>query len=147
MRIKLSLGILLILCTLLLAGIFSHSLAYGANKHIKDYNVLLAQFKASGATVRPQHATHAFQPFSVPAHQIMINKGVVDVLVYRDSKSAAAEAATISPKGFIIGNAIMEGNLQPHFYRSERFILFYNGNDPTILHILMQVVGKQIAGV
>ena len=73
---------------------------------VNDYDSLLHNLNATGATVEPDGAL--IQPFfSVPGKVIKINGADVQVFEYPDSTSAEAEAALVSPDGSSIGTSMV----------------------------------------
>lgn len=100
---------------------------------------------AAGATVGQESEIE--QPFfSVPGQVLTINGESVQVFEYADAAQADAEAAQVSPDGSSIGTTMATWIGPPHFYRSERLIVLYVGEDQSVIELLETVLGPQFAG-
>jgi len=71
-----------------------------------------------------------------------------DVQVYQYPNVAVAdgEAALISPDGSSVGKAKIHWIGSPHFYKKERFLVLYLGDNGEVLKLLETVLGKPFAG-
>ena len=87
------------------------------------------------------------QPFFSTAASIMnINGEGVQIFEFRQVLAAEKEAMRVSPDGMTIGASKPSWMAPPHFFRSGRLIVVYVGNEPTILQLLQDALGKQFAG-
>lgn len=70
--------------------------------------------------------------------------GEATIQVYEFATEAEAEAAaqTVNPTGNIIGNKTVDWVEPPHFYRQDRFIVLYPGDDPAILAAFEAALGE-----
>jgi len=110
-----------------------------------DYVSLIDNLRDVGAVVEP--AGEIEQPFlSVPGRLIRVFGGDVQVFEYADSAAARADLAQIGPDGSIAGTVSILWVAPPHFYRAERLIVVYVGDDPAIIGALDAVLGPQVAG-
>ena len=110
-----------------------------------DYVSLIDSLRAAGATVEPVEAVE--QPFfSVPGQVIRVNSADVQVFEYADQAAADEDMTRIGPDGSIIGTVSILWAAPPHFYRAERLIVLYVGNDPAVISVLETVLGPQVAG-
>ena len=112
---------------------------------VTDYVSLVDNLRAAGAIVEP--AGEISQPFfSVTGNAIMVDGENVQVFKYADAASAEAEAALVSADGSSIGNTMVGWVATPHFYRVEKLIVIYVGDNAETLNMLESVLGAQFAG-
>jgi len=71
-----------------------------------------------------------------------------DVQVYQYPNVAVAdrEAALISPDGSSVGKTKIHWIGSPHFYKKERLLVLYLGDNGKVLKLLETVLGKPFAG-
>lgn len=87
------------------------------------------------------------QPFfDVRGRIIGLEGGDIQVFEYPDAAAAEAQAATVSPDGYSVGNTQIGWIEPPHFYRSGKIIVIYIGSDEGTLALLEDVLGPQFAG-
>ena len=87
------------------------------------------------------------QPFfSVPGQVITVNGESVQVFEYADAAQADDEASQVAPDGSSIGTTMATWIGPPHFYRADRLIVLYVGDDQSIMELLETVLGSQFAG-
>jgi hypothetical protein len=82
--------------------------------------------------------------FSVPANQVRVNDGQVNVFVYATPQDAAREAAAISADGQPSPTAQITWVSTPRFYRQDSLIALYVGCTAEITRALQQAVGAPI---
>jgi len=106
---------------------------------------LAVQLQAAGAIIEP--AGHVSQPFfSVKGSTIRMNGEDIQVFEYQKSASANREAASVSGDGSSVGTTMISWVDDPHFYKKDKRIVLYVGDNLEILIILNQVLGPQFAG-
>ena len=99
----------------------------------------------TGATVGQEGEIE--QPFfSVPGQVITINGEIVQIFEYADAAQADAEAAQVAPDGSSIGASMASWVGPPHFFRSERLIVLYVGDNQSVIDSIETVLGPQFAG-
>jgi hypothetical protein len=69
----------------------------------------------------------------------------IQVYEYRDAEQAAADAAQIGPDGHPT-TMMIHWIEPPHFFRSERIIVLYIGEDQAIIDLLTTLLGPPFAG-
>jgi len=112
---------------------------------VTDYASLVDNLRATGATVNP--AGQVEQPFfSVKGFLIKVNYDDVQVFEYGDANAAENEAKSISPDGSSIGTSMPFWVGPPHFYKVEKLIVLYVGENKDTIDILDSVLGPQFAG-
>jgi hypothetical protein len=112
-----------------------------------DLQTLLTNLRAGGDAVAPKGTKQVKESFfSAPGTPLTVNGALVTVFEYGDVKTAAAEAATISGGGSIVGNASIDWVDEPHFFTAGRVIALYVGRDGGVLKALERVLGPSIAG-
>ena len=98
-----------------------------------------AQVKSSNERVR--------QPFFLVSGRIIkVNKENIQVFEYSNAATAESQAKLVSPDGRTIGNSKPSWMATPHFFKSQKLIVIYIGDDKTILRILQGALGDQFAG-
>ena len=65
---------------------------------------------------------------------------------YSNAATAESQAKLVSPDGTTIGNSKPSWMATPHFFKSQKLIVIYIGDDKTILRILQGALGDQFAG-
>jgi plastocyanin/heat shock protein HslJ len=112
---------------------------------VTDYVSLVDNLRAAGATVNP--AGEVEQPFfSVKGLVIKINDDDVQVFEYDDANATENEAKAISPDGSSIATFMPSWVAPPHFYKAEKLIVLYVGENEDTIGILDRVLGPQFAG-
>jgi hypothetical protein len=88
-----------------------------------------------------------WQPFFSASGRIMkVNNEAIQVFEYSKPATTESQAKRVSPDGKTIGNSKPSWMSTPHFFKSQKLILIYVGDDQTILRILQAELGKQFAG-
>lgn len=112
---------------------------------VKDYVSLSDHLRTAGATIEP--VGEVSQPFlSVKGQTIRMNGEDVQVFEYPNTAAANREATSISDDGYSVGTTMISWVSDPHFYKIDKLIVLYVGDNQGILTILDQVLGPQIAG-
>jgi Tol biopolymer transport system component len=100
---------------------------------------------SAGATaVRESEIEQPF--FSVPGQIITVNGESIQVFEYADAAQADVDAGQVAPDGGSIGTTMATWVGPPHFYRAERLIVLYVGEDQSVIELLETVLGPQFAG-
>jgi len=116
-----------------------------ASSEVTDYSSLVQNLEDLGAIVEP--SGEISQPyFSTEGKTATVNGGTIQVFEYPDAESANTEAALISPDGSSIGTTMVLWVDSPHFYKWDRMIVLYLGDDQATLGLLQALIGDQIAG-
>lgn len=112
---------------------------------VTDYGSLVDALRAEGVTVEP--AGTISQPFfSVEGQAITVNGEQVQAFEFADAAGADEAAQDISPDGSSVGTSMMTWVAPPHFYKTEKLIVLYVGENEEVLTALESVLGEQIAG-
>jgi hypothetical protein len=112
---------------------------------VQDLNGLMAALQAAGMTVESAGAVS--QPlFSVPGQGIKVNGQEVQVYVFDTPEAMEAAAAQVTPDGSSIGTTMPTWTSDPHFYKGDRLLIVYVGQDQKVLDILSGTFGPQFAG-
>jgi len=75
-----------------------------------------------------------------------VNSDDVQVFEYRDNATAETDAQLVSPDGSSIGTSMPFWVGPPHFYKVEKLIVLYVGENEDTIGILDSVLGPQFAG-
>lgn len=123
----------------------SESHVAGHKSH-KEYARLVVKLRSHGASVKSTNEKVRQPFFSVPGRIIKVNNEVVQVFEYLNPATTQSQAERVSPDGKTIGNSKPSWMSTPHFFKSQKLIVLYVGDDQTILRILQAEMGKQFAG-
>ncbi len=127
---------------------FSMRNQYVSHSHggpVKDYVSLIDTLRGKGRKVTPKGSiTQPF--FSVNGYIISVDEEDVQVFEYASTNEAEKEAQKVSPDGGSVGTSMMSWVDTPHFYKKERIIVIYIGDNRKILDSLNSAVGQQFAG-
>jgi hypothetical protein len=138
---------ILLMLVLLLVACDSTGQPSGASQQVDsvtDLASLIARLEAEGATVAEQGEIQ--QPFFTATGRIIgVNGEDVQVFEYPDAATAEQEAAQIAPDGSM-STMMISWMAAPHFYRSDRLIALYVGDNAEIVELLNAVLGEQFAG-
>lgn len=106
---------------------------------------LIEALRAGGAEVEAGDAFE--QPFfSTPAQVFQVNGQDIQVFEYDSAAEMEAEAALVSPDGGSVGANSMFWLASPHFFKFERLIVLYVGDDAAMLDLLTGALGQAFAG-
>ena len=97
--------------------------------------------------VSVEAAGRAEQPFfSVPGRAIKVDAEDVQVFQYSRTAAADAQATMVSSDGGTIGMSKVNWMGPPHFYKIQKLIILYVGDDTKTLKVLDAALGSQFAG-
>ncbi len=110
---------------------------------VRDQPSLIDALRASGLSVNP--VARLQQPvLSGSGETVQVNRETIQVYEFADGKAAQDEAAKVQPNGTVPGVTVNWPG-QPHFYRKERIVVIYPGNDQAVLTALEAALGKPFA--
>jgi hypothetical protein len=92
--------------------------------------------------------------FSAPGRLLVVNGQDVQALRFETPAAATAAAGAVSPDGYSVGPSEegvttvtqIDWSGTPHFYRRERLIVLYVGDDVATQELLRAVLGSPFAG-
>ena len=123
-------------------------------KPVTDYSTLLRYLRDSGASIGEEGEIH--QPFfrDVEGRRVTVNESAIQVFEYANAEAMESEASCVSSDGFSItkekGDIWEVCNVgwiaPPHFFKAGRIIVFYCGDDDSIISLLENALGTQFAG-
>ena len=117
------------------------SLAYP----VTDQASLLSKLRAAGASI--EVVGEVDQPFlSITGTMIKLQGEDVQVFQYSSAAEMEAQAALISRDGTAVGTRKIHWIDAPHFFKQERVLVLYVGNDEKVQEALKAVLGPQFAG-
>jgi hypothetical protein len=115
-------------------------------KSPKEYARLIAKLRAQGARASST-GERVRQPFfSVSGRIMKINNENIQVFEYSNPATTQSQAKRVSPNGKTIGATKPSWMSTPHFFKSNKLIIIYVGDDQVILRILRAELGEQFAG-
>jgi hypothetical protein len=125
-------------------------------KSVTDYSTLLRYLRDSGASIKEQGEVSWSFFHDVKGKIVTVNESNIEIYEYANAKAMEAEASCVSPEGFGItkewgdgtGSAKTVGWIAPpHFYKAGRIIIFYCGDNESIINLLENALGTQFAGM
>jgi hypothetical protein len=123
-------------------------------KPVTDYTILLTYLRDSGASIVEEGAIQ--EPFfDIESRRVTVNDSTIEVYEYANVEAMETEATCVSPegcsfrkgKGDIAEVCFVDWIATPHFYKAGRIIVFYCGDNDSIISLLENALGKQFAGV
>ena len=112
----------------------------------KEYARLLGKLREQRAHVKSSNERVRQPFFLVSGRIIQVNHENIQVFEYSDPATAESQAKRVSADGRTIGNSKPSWMSTPHFFKSQKLIVIYIGDDKTILRILEGALGNQFAG-
>ena len=112
----------------------------------KEYARLMGKLRAQRAQVKSANERVRQPFFLVSGRIIKVNKENIQVFEYSNPATTESQAKRVSPDGKTIGNSKPSWMSTPHFFKSQKLIVIYIGDDKTILRILQDALGEQFAG-
>ena len=111
-----------------------------------EFARLIGKLRAQRAQVKSVNERVRQPFFLVSGRIIKVNKENIQVFEYPNAATAESQAKLVSPDGRTIGNSKPSWMATPHFFKSQKLIVIYIGDDKTILRILQGALGDQFAG-
>ena len=112
---------------------------------VDELNTLMATLQAADVPV--ELGEPVSQPFfTVPGQTLKVNGQDVQVFIYDTAQALESEASQISADASTIGTSMPTWVDAPHFYKLDRILVLYVGQDQTVLEQLNRVFGSQFAG-
>ncbi|MBI2628777.1 hypothetical protein HYW74_01705 [Candidatus Pacearchaeota archaeon] len=84
--------------------------------------------------------------FKVPAKVIKIGDDKIQVYEYSSAEEMETEASKISDEGYRVKNVIINWLKPPHFYKKDKLLVLYLGENRSIMDDLEKIVGKEFIG-
>ena len=84
--------------------------------------------------------------FSVEGRIIKVNGEDIQVFEYANIADADADSSLVSPDGSSVGTNMITWISAPHFFKKEKLIVIYIGENNNIMNGLEKALGKQFAG-
>jgi hypothetical protein len=132
------------------------AIATPSPKPVTDYSTLLRYLRDSGASIREEGEIDE-EFFDIEGRRVTVNESTIEVYEYANAEAMESEASCVSPDGF--GFTIRNENSDiwevcqvswinpPHFYKAGRIIVFYSGDNDSIISLLENALGTQFAGM
>jgi hypothetical protein len=112
---------------------------------VSDYPSLIKGLRALG--VGATATGKVDQPFfSITGRMIKVHGEDVQVFQYANAAAADAEAVPISRDGRAVGTRKIHWIGSPHFFKKEKLLVLYVGDNDRVLGSLEAVLGQQFAG-
>jgi len=115
-------------------------------KSPNEYARLIAKLRAQRASVKSTKEKVRQPFFSVSGRIMKVNNEPIQVFEYSNASTTQSQAKLVSPDGKTVGNTKPSWMSTPHFFKSQKLIVIYVGDDQTILRILQAELGNQFAG-
>ena len=112
---------------------------------VSDYPSLIKSLRALGAGASA--AGDVEQPFFfIKGEMIKVHSEDVQVFQYANAAAAEAEAAPISRDGMAVGTRKIFWVGAPHFFKKDKLLVLYVGDNAKVLKTLEALLGQQFAG-
>ena len=111
-----------------------------------DVARLIQDLRAHGAAVTLSKERISQPFFAAQGRVIHVTQQAVWVFSYANAAAFERDVAKISSDGMTIGHSKPSWMGTPHFYRQQRLIVLYLGDDSRVLDALTPVLGQQFAG-
>lgn len=112
---------------------------------VTDYVSLIDYFRAAGIKVQAEGKVE--QPFfSVAGRVIKVDGEEVQVFQYSSAGAMEEQAAKISRDGMTVGTSKIHWLGPPHFFKKEKLLVLYLGDEGKTLKALEAALGRQFAG-
>jgi hypothetical protein len=112
---------------------------------VTDSPSLIKSLRALGAGATA--AGDVEQPFfSIKGAMIKVHGEDVQVFQYANAAAAEAEATPISQDGMAVGTRKIFWVGPPHFFKTDKLLVLYVGDNAKVLKTLEAVLGRQFAG-
>lgn len=110
-----------------------------------DYSSFISSLRALGAGAQPTGEVE--QPFfSITGNMIKIHGEDVQLFQFANAATTDAEAAPISRDGMGVSTSKIHWIGSPHFYKKEKLLVLYVGDNHKVLKTLEALLGQQFAG-
>lgn len=107
---------------------------------------LVERLRAKGAAVKYESERVSQPFFTVKARILLVEDQAIQVFQYANDATVEAEAQRVDPTGMTVGSSKISWMAPPHFYRRDKLIVLYVGNDSQVKSLLESVLGPQFAG-
>ena len=115
------------------------------DENVETFDQLVDELRTNGMVV--ESVGTVSQPFFSPEGQVIsIDSQEVQVFEFTTVNDAESAAETISPNGSSIGTSMVAWVSTPHFYSTGKFVVLYVGEEESVISVLEDVLGPQIAG-
>lgn len=112
---------------------------------VTSHDSLVDRLEAAGTTVESNGEVEQVF-FSVGGQIIKVNGEDVQVFEFADAETAEQEAGQIAPDGTSATTTMITWIATPHFYRADKVIVLYVGDNQAVLDLLNSILGEQFAG-
>jgi hypothetical protein len=120
---------------------------------VADYSTLLQYLRDSGASVVDKgELGWSFFYDDLEGRRVAVDETTIEVYEYADAQAMEAEASRVHPEGSGLRGKengyifFVEWIATPHFYKAGRVIVFYCGDNVSIISLLRNGLGRQFAG-
>ena len=123
---------------------------------VTDYSTLLRYLRDSGAAIVEEGEIDE-EFFDIEGRRVAVNESAIEVYEYANAEAMEAEASCVSPDGFGFTFKTENSDIwevcqvswinPPHFYKAGRIIVFYCGDNGSIINLLGNALGTQFAGM
>lgn len=82
--------------------------------------------------------------FSVEYRSIIINGNNLKAYEYKNTENLNDELAKITEKGKTINGNAITFDTEPHYFKKERLLVLYDGNNSSTLQVLREFLGTEL---
>lgn len=109
-------------------------------------DILVQQLRDTGVTAKWIDEKSSPFFFSIGATLFIINGAELLLFEFDDPVLAGTEASQVAPDGSSRGEQKFDWDITPHFFKKDRFIVLYKGENQEVLRALEVVFGPEFAG-
>ena len=139
-RIALLFSLLIFVCV---------SVSCGTAENEIDYNAFLAMLKERGFSYTEEEEIYTASGFFAVEPRRLIIGSTGEVLYiheYDSAESMESDSQRVGSDGFSIGNSQISWVSQPHFFKKDKILVYYIGENEQILDFLRAGLGAAFAG-
>ena len=116
-----------------------------SNGEATSYESFVKNLLDSGASVQMIGAVN--QPFlSGQGRLVRVNGEDIQVFEYPNEDLTDQDTALVAPDGCCVGTTNISWMGTPHWYKKDRLIVIYVGDNPSMRNLLENIFGSQFAG-
>ena len=116
-----------------------------SNNESFSYESLFNNLKKYDPSIKESNVTKEIF-FKVPAKVIKVGEDKIQIYEYPSAEEMEKEALMISEEGYKVKNVIINWFKSPHFYKRNKILILYLGDDENIKNELERIVGNEFIG-
>ncbi len=134
-----------IIGTILIIGSILYIVNEANSNETLDANTFFYKLKNYEPNIRAENTSKAIF-FEVEARNIRIGEDKIQIFEYPSVGEMENEASTISEEGYKVKNVFINWIKPPHFYKKDKLLVLYLGENRSIMDNLEKIAGEQFIG-